>query len=347
MAESFVLTLFLLCPCLGAFGMWLFFVKYQLHRTPRHRGVLLLAGNGLVFLTLLSLPLPMGEIYFRWFYDTTDSFSLTKTTQRWFERHYRKNDAGVRDSVERYTLEKLSDRRRLVILGDSFTAAQGVADVERRFANRMRTLLPDWEIRVHARGGWDTPDELEEVTQMARSGYQADAVLLVYCLNDIAAVIPEWQPILKSIYAKDKDGFWVAHSYLLNTIYYRLYASSHPQVGNYFEFVLDAYAGLPWLKERELLEQIQEVVANQMHAKFLVATFPFLNSLEKYYRFQPAHDRLDGYWKARGIPHLDLLSVFAASRSADVMVNRFDAHPNERAHEMAAEAIAKFVRANL
>src|SRR5438128_1689859 len=125
MADSFVLALFLVCPCLGAFGIWLFFAKYKLHRAPRHRGGLLVAGNALVFVTLLSLLLPIGEIYYRWFYDTTDSFGLTKTTRRWFERHYRDNEAGVRDSVERYTPEKESGRKRLVILGDSFTAAQG------------------------------------------------------------------------------------------------------------------------------------------------------------------------------------------------------------------------------
>ena len=85
---------------------------------------------------------------------------------------------------------------------------------------------------------------------------------------------------------------------------------------------------------------MQDVVTNTMHWKFLVTTFPFLNSLGPQYRFQAAHDRLDQYWKAQGVPHLDLLSVYANSRPADVMVNRFDAHPNERAHAMAAAAIA-------
>ena len=32
---------------------------------------------------------------------------------------------------------------------------------------------------------------------MAKNGYQFDTVVLVYCLNDVADIIPEWQTILQ------------------------------------------------------------------------------------------------------------------------------------------------------
>src|SRR5262249_29644370 len=155
----------------------------------------------------------VGEIYYRWFYDATESFGLTKTTDRWFERHVHENEAGFRDSLEHYAKHKQAGKKRLVILGDSFTAGHGIADVEKRVAHRLRGSLSDWEIHIHARPGWDTLHELKEVRKLADDTYEADAVLLAYCLNDIAAVTPQWQSILESVYLQKQPGFFVDNSY--------------------------------------------------------------------------------------------------------------------------------------
>lgn len=346
MAENVVLVLFVFCPLLCVLGLWLFFKKYKLHRTQRYRILALIAGNALVLATLLSPLLPIGEIYFRWFHDTTDSFGLSKTTARWYARHYHRNNTGFRDSIP-YSTSKESDKKRLVIVGDSFTVGHGVANVEERFANQLRHLLPDWEIHVRANNGWDTDSQLDEVENLVRFQYQADAVLLVFCLNDIAPVVPEWRMILRSIRNSAESGYVVRNSYLLSMAYYRMYTISNPQVRNYYDFVLEAYSSPPWEDERQLLRGIQDVVNNELKCKLLVTTFPFLHALSSEYRFQPAHDRLNEYWKEQNIPHLDLLPVYEHSRPEDVVVNRFDAHPNERAHKMAADAIAAFLKTNL
>ena len=40
------------------------------------------------------------------------------------------------------------------------------------------------------------------------------------------------------------------------------------------------------------------------------------------------------------MPVLDLLEDFEQESSPSMVVNRFDAHPNERAHQLAADIIA-------
>jgi hypothetical protein len=45
-----------------------------------------------------------------------------------------------------------------------------------------------------------------------------------------------------------------------------------------------------------------------------------------------------------GVPHLDLLPVYVDYADAELVVNRFDAHPNEFAHSLAAEAIGRFLK---
>mgnify|MGYP001612252472 CR=1 FL=1 len=77
-------------------------------------------GNGLVVLLLLSIVFLIGESYYRFVYYATDSYSQTRTSQRWFDRHFQYNNAQVRDSVD-YVFTRRSTRPRFTLMGDSFT----------------------------------------------------------------------------------------------------------------------------------------------------------------------------------------------------------------------------------
>ena len=83
------------------------------------------AGNALLILFLLSVVLTSGEIYYRYFYDATDAYMMSKTSVRWQTRHYHMNTTGFRDSVE-YNWRIQPGLRRITFLGDSFTAGHGV-----------------------------------------------------------------------------------------------------------------------------------------------------------------------------------------------------------------------------
>ena len=44
-------------------------------------------------------------------------------------------------------------------------------------------------------------------------------------------------------------------------------------------------------------------------------------------------------WKALGVTAIDLRDVYRGIPASDLVVNRFDSHPNERAHRIAAQAV--------
>jgi hypothetical protein len=77
-----------------------------------------------------------------------------------------------------------------------------------------------------------------------------------------------------------------------------------------------------------------------------VVTFPFLQHLGPGYEFRAVHAQLGKFWQELGVPHLDLLDLYEAHRNERLTVNSHDAHPNVRAHALAAEAILDFVRKN-
>lgn len=87
---------------------------------------------------------------------------------------------------------------------------------------------------------------------MAREGYQVDVILLVYCLNDISQCVSKWGTTIRRVrYEQNQVNELIKNSYLINFCYFRLYASLHPELANYFSFLRDAYAGAPWKEQSD------------------------------------------------------------------------------------------------
>lgn len=337
--EDIVLVVFAVLPLVfGAVLVWFFRSKKDRSRFR------LVVGNLLILCLLLSLVLLGGEIYYRYVYDTTDSFALTKTTQRWFQRHFHVNRNNFRDSLPAYELGIAPGKRRITFVGDSFTAGHGVPNVEDRFGNLVRAARPDWEVHVRAQNGWETGNEIDALRRLPPD-YGLDQVVLVYGLNDICDLIPRWRQSLERIYKTNQPKHVFKHSYFLNTLYFRLSASADPDVANYFDFTLGAYEGTVWQHQEARLRELLKVV-NSRGGKLRVVTFPFLHNLENY-SFEPAHHKLGWLWRSLGVPHLDLMELYRSRRAEGLVVGAHDAHPNERAHRLAAEALVPFLDSHL
>src|SRR5438046_47259 len=123
MDEDLVLCLFLFALCATGGAAILFAKHVRVQRMKASLGLLLL-GNVLVLLFLVTILAVGGEIYFRFFYDATDAINLTKVSERWFQRHCRLNGSGCRDTIE-YETRIATGKRRITFLGDSYTAGHG------------------------------------------------------------------------------------------------------------------------------------------------------------------------------------------------------------------------------
>ena len=109
----------------------------------------------------------------------------------------------------------------------------------------------------------------------------------------------------------------------------------------YFDEVEAAYKGRLWEVEKIGLLAFQNLTRMRGGKLLLVVTFPYM---DQAMRFKPVHEQLDRYWKENGVPHLDLLPVFSNLPPSKLVANPHDAHPNEYAHQLAAQAIDEFLK---
>lgn len=339
-SERLTLAVFITVPVLALGGLRAFFRRTK----PTGAGVgwgRLLGGNFLVLLFLLSTAVLLAEIWYRYFVDTTDSLGFTKISERWVARHWRSNTAGPRDNIE-YAPKIAAGKRRVTFVGDSFTAGHGVKDVEDRFVNRLRARHPDWEIHLFASVGLDTQTEIDLLKKALARGYELDEVVLVYCLNDLCdLLIAPGQPFEGKLPALDRAPPWFTRgSYFLDLYYHRLQAAQNPYVREYFSFVKAGYRGDYWTTQQQRLTALHELVhTNGGHLS--VMTFPFLHALGPSYEYGFVHEALGRFWSGQDVLHLDLLPIYAGHSPRQLTVNAHDAHPNERAHQLAADAIER------
>lgn len=346
MEENILLILFAFLPFGTGYLVYLFFSRAEANRKFEAQWLKIIIGNLLVLVFLISVFVLAAECYYRFVYDTTESFGLTKTTKRWLKRYYHANESGFRDNLDVYSLKPIPGKLRVTFVGDSFTAGHGIKNVDNRFANRVRRLHPEWDVHVFAQNGWDTGHELASIKAMTKQRYGAEVVVLVYSLNDVADIIPEWRLILKRIYRDSKPGWIAEHSYFFNTIHYRIVAAKDPDISNYYQFTLDAYQGKLWEQQKQRLQELKEIITSH-GGKLLVVIFPFVHAVGPDYPYKEVHRKLKAFWKNSGVPYLDLYDLYAGYNPQKLTVNAYDAHPNEFAHSLASQAIAEFIEKNV
>ncbi len=332
-------TFVLLPIVVGLCTLWFF--RSLARRGRPARWPALVAGNGLVLAFLLSLLFLGVESYYRFGSDQTDAMANTLVSVAWYGRHVRTNSSGLRDNVE-YPNARTPGKRRVTFVGDSCTFGLGVKDVEHRFVNQIRRRHPEWDVHAVAKPGLDTSTEVEIMHNLTVSNrYELDQVVLVYNLNDIGEVMPGWVAAYKRMMADPFRTNWLCqNSYVVDLFYHRWQIRRNAYMQKYYDEVQAAYQGPLWDVEKFGLTAFINMTRIR-GGRLLVVTLPYFDQLS---RFKSAHEQLDRFWQERGVPRLDLLATFSNIPPAKLMVNRHDAHPNEFAHALAAEAIDEFLK---
>jgi lysophospholipase L1-like esterase len=104
----------------------------------------------------------------------------------------------------------------------------------------------------------------------------------------------------------------------------------------------DNFDGWIWMKQ-----SLQELSAIGRYTGIpvVMAIYPDMVNLSAY-PFASAHQKVKSAAESFGIPTLDLLPYFQGRNEKDLIATPFDAHPNAKAHAIAAQAIFEYLSSN-
>jgi hypothetical protein len=194
-----------------------------------------------------------------------------------------------------------------------------------------------YEVANLGEPGLETSQIEALVRATLEQGYQIDIAVYVFMLNDIEGYDPRTQEVIKSLQQAEPRFFLISQTFFPNWIYFRLRQATG-RGGEYFPHLRDAYFQEPWNGLSRKIAQLQDE-CRENHVDFRMVIFPFLNNLGPEYPFHKAHQRLVEFCEERKIPVLDLEPILTRHIGERLTVNRFDAHPNERANAIVAEAL--------
>jgi GDSL-like Lipase/Acylhydrolase family len=257
------------------------------------------------------------------------------------------NSRGYRD-FER-AIPKPEGVRRAVCIGDSFTWGASILFDDAWPQRVERALIRErserWEAVNLAESGLNA---VQEASRLDSEGfaYGPDVVVVAYVLNDSedetaaeARRAAEWVEE-----RRQPPGSPLDRSALVRLVRTRLWATleNRRRIEGYRSMYAEDYAG--WAAARRALKAMGGM-CRERGVPLVVAIFPlFGNPLDDGYPFAEIHAKVTQAAGEAGAKVVDLLPLY---RGLDwkllVVDGADDEHPNEIAHRIAAQAIARAV----
>ena len=232
---------------------------------------------------------------------------------------------------------------RVAVLGDSIAFGWKV-ESDQIMTERLEARLsaaPEAEGRVvevlnFGVSGYSTRDEAILFAERV-AGFEPDAVVVAYCMND-----PESGPAQPLPRHFSRVALW-QHSQLLRLVAQTLHirrVQTQGQ-GDYYRY-LHAETGEPWTGTLAGLDRIRDK-ARELGIPAVVVIFPWMSeSSWDRYPFADLHAQVARAASERGFVVVDLLDRFRAHEPSDIVFSTDDdPHPTVLGHDVASVAMAE------
>ena len=306
----------------------------------RTKFILCLVASGYTLVALFAA----GEIYFRYGYDQPDGLGFLKVNQKWHERHVVFNNYFRRD--RQFESQKQPGEFRIAVMGDSISFGGGIENPADRFSDLLQTRFraDGFNVAVYNLGvsGTDTEVQIKDLANFKHLNF--DLLIWQYFLNDInPATGGEGTQIITT----NRDKFlphpslsWLVNrSYFADWLYWRLSAKYDATFNQLLAADLNAY------QKPELISRHQQVITNFLaqtrkdKLPVVVIIFPFIFQSSLTPKADMIYDQMLAFFESQNTTVINLKSTFRNYPASKLMASRFDPHPNELAHALAAQAL--------
>lgn len=282
---------------------------------------------------LFALVLLLVELVFS-FVARSHAVGYTLAARAWYSRHWQEpaNSLGYRDAEHG---PASPEQPHVLVVGDSYVAGVGIADAGERFSDRLQALL-GVRYRVHNLG-WNGADTRQEYEHLARYPCEPALVVLSYYVNDIAGAavglgleLPRFTPYRDL--ARVPSAL-VQRSYALDYLYWSF---PHDDLARQGRFLGDCYARPEVVAVHQA--DLQRIVdwTRARGCRLIAVLFPDLTRIEASAAWlAPVRE----VFAKSQVPVVDVGELVKGKQSAELVVNRNDAHPSPWVHARVAEAL--------
>ena len=282
---------------------------------------ILIIGEGFIRVKSILFPIPQGF--------------PTYTNKIWLDRHIVTNIAGFRDID--HSVEKPLGTKRLLVVGDSFAYGWGVNQINNRFGEQLASRLTrmssfEWESINASKGDTHTLHHINFLRECLK--YEPDIIILLYVFNDIDYLRPVTdREDYNMLYSRiNPIGILYRNSYLFQEafLYLRLIK---------LRLKTNSNNASPYANQKLLYRHFIDItkfvkLAQESSAVVIVVPFDFdTRNNQIYNQFIATARDFD-------IPALPILTIFEKYTIQELRINKFDGHPNELAHSIAAYAVS-------
>ncbi|MDH3688965.1 MAG: GDSL-type esterase/lipase family protein [Gammaproteobacteria bacterium] len=312
-----------------------------------------------VILVLLLLPaivliLPLAEHAARYYYRdiTTTGDAGSYFSKNWLLQEFGRDLVKLnswRTREGEFEVNKPDGVFRIVVIGDSLTFGQGIAEDDRftdLIEERLNKNESMFEVLNLGRMGAQPIDEIRMLKKLTAET-TIDFVLLQWFVNDFEGYDYSHRPDPKNVLPwREYHDRYRRHSviyFVLNTMWHRFQAAAG-KVETYADYMVRRFGDSDSQSTKLALNDVREFIRHAKSANVPVAIvlFPFLMpELADDYSFDFMHEYVLQVCEQETIQCLDLRDVYRpyAEDVARLHVNQFDAHPSAFANKLAAEAI--------
>jgi lysophospholipase L1-like esterase len=285
-------------------------------------------------------------------YEYRPGYKPTDQPFDWSHKGFAINGAGFRDYE--YSEQKPRGTYRIVVLGDSTTAGNGIPNLVQIYAKRMEKLLNTptdtsirYEVLSMAVGGYHT---LQEVETLRTKGlkYNPDMVLVTFCVNDFDLHSDG------GVYSRLLDTKKSYLGYYLNPIYDTLLRISRLAFILNYRFNAYLKRGYDEMYITNILKRQTTVKAGlnllsklqQEHGFVaIVVILPAFNARFDEYQFSHVHEEVfRSAEDLSGIVVIDLLQSFARVDNNAKKFSYDGIHMNEYGHEVMANILLPIIQ---
>lgn len=238
---------------------------------------------------------------------------------------------------------------RVAGIGDSFALGEGVPYEKSLFVRLQEILGPGSEVLNCGVSGSDAADDLRQMTA-AIPAYGCSRALVVFNLNDVEQTpeiharvgeasdlmnVHEDRPRKEAVAWPRRASRLI--EYFASALETRDVARA--TVGAY----LDSYDPAKNGASLDRLSERFRRMASFPDCRAGLVVYPMMYRLDDS-PLAPCHEEVARRARDAGLPVLDLLPAFAGEDASALFVHPIDHHPNAKAHEIAARAIADWIR---